>query len=212
MTLRILSAVDRQAVPWKNGGGVSREIAAYPAGSNMETFEWRVSAAVVAANGPFSVFEGVERTLAVLDGKGLSLRIGGAAPVLLRPDHDALGFPGDVAAAATLVGGPVTDLNVMTRRGAWSARVQRRTLGVAAPLTAETDACLILVRDACEVSAAPLARQLGPDDALLLARGDRIELAPSRGAVRFIVIDLSRSSQQTSRRIIECDGPAPGRR
>ena len=195
MTLRVLAAADRQAVSWKNGGGVTREIAAYPTGSDLETFEWRVSTALVAADGPFSVFGGVERTLAVLDGEGLTLRIGGAAPVLLRPDDDPFGFPGDVAAAASLVGGAVTDLNVMTRRGAWSARVQRRSLGSAATLTAETDACLILVRDACEVRAGPSARQLVPEDALLLARGDRIELVPSRGAARILVVELSRSGQ-----------------
>ncbi|MDB5497193.1 MAG: HutD, partial [Phenylobacterium sp.] len=34
MTLRVLAAADRQAVPWKNGGGVTREIAAYPTGSD----------------------------------------------------------------------------------------------------------------------------------------------------------------------------------
>jgi environmental stress-induced protein Ves len=194
MTLRVLAAADRTAVPWKNGGGVTREIAAYPVGSDLETFEWRVSTAVVATDGPFSVFGGVERTLAVLDGEGLNLRIGGAAPVLLHPDHDPFGFPGDVAAAATLVGGPVTDLNVMTRRGAWSARVQRRSLGAAATLTAEADACLILVRDACAVGAAP-GRQLVPEDALLLNHGDQVALAPKRGTARILVVGLSRSAQ-----------------
>jgi environmental stress-induced protein Ves len=195
MTLRVLAAADRQAVPWKNGGGVTREIAAYPAGSGMEAFEWRASTAIVAADGPFSFFGSVERTLAVLGGDGLELRIDGAAPVRLGPDHDPITFPGDVAAAASLIGGPVTDLNIMIRRGAWSACLQRRTLHAEASLTADADACLILVLDPCQLGAGPSARQLGPEDALLLARGDQIALAPSRATARILVAELSRSRQ-----------------
>ncbi|RAK58463.1 HutD family protein [Phenylobacterium hankyongense] len=193
MTLTVLAAADRQAAPWKNGGGVTREIAVYPPGADLETFEWRASTALVAADGPFSFFGGVERTLAVLEGDGLELRIDGASPVRLGPDHDPITFPGDVAAAASLVGGPVTDLNIMTRRGAWSARLQRRTLGAAAQLAAKTDACLILLLDACEVAAARSARQLAPGDALLLAHGDRIDLAPRHAAARILVVELLRS-------------------
>ncbi|MEC4600651.1 HutD family protein, partial [Burkholderia vietnamiensis] len=44
------------ASPWKNGGGVTREIAAYPPGAALDAFAWRVSVADVGAGGPFSRF------------------------------------------------------------------------------------------------------------------------------------------------------------
>ena len=50
---RLLRAAERRAEPWKNGGGVTREVAA--CGAEVETgdFDWRVSIAEVAAPGPF---------------------------------------------------------------------------------------------------------------------------------------------------------------
>ena len=40
-------------VPWKNGGGSTREIACGPAGAGMDGFDWRASIATIAAPGPF---------------------------------------------------------------------------------------------------------------------------------------------------------------
>jgi environmental stress-induced protein Ves len=43
--MRVLRAADRIAMPWKNGGGVTREVSAYPPGADMDSFEWRISLA-----------------------------------------------------------------------------------------------------------------------------------------------------------------------
>ena len=48
MTHTLLAAKDRIAQPWKNGGGVTREIAVEPPGAGFDSFGWRVSTAVVA--------------------------------------------------------------------------------------------------------------------------------------------------------------------
>ena len=77
--VRILPAAARAAVPWKNGGGLTREVAIHPPGSDLGTFEWRVSIAQVRAAGPFSSFPGVDRQLAVLAGE-LALVIADAVP------------------------------------------------------------------------------------------------------------------------------------
>ena len=73
---QILRAADRVATRWKNGLGVTREIAAYPPGSDLDSFGWRVSMASVDTGGPFSSFPGVDRQLAVLEGR-LALGVGG---------------------------------------------------------------------------------------------------------------------------------------
>ncbi len=116
-----LLAADRFASPWKNGGGTTSEVAVFPGGATMDDFQWRVSIAEVTAPGAFSNFPQVDRVLAVIEGR-LSLRIAEATePVLLSPAIDAHGFPGDIAAFGEPLDGPVRDLNVMVRRGAWEA-------------------------------------------------------------------------------------------
>ena len=43
--MRRLTAKDYRIMPWKNGGGTTTEIAVFPAGASLETFEWRFSPA-----------------------------------------------------------------------------------------------------------------------------------------------------------------------
>ena len=74
MPLTVLRAADHRTMPWKNGGGSTTEIAAAPDGAGIDAFDWRVSMAVVAADGPFSEFPGIDRTLSILDGSGLILK------------------------------------------------------------------------------------------------------------------------------------------
>ena len=122
MTMTLLPADARAASPWKNGKGITRELAAFPPGSDMDRFEWRVSIAEVRAGGPFSDFPGIDRTLAVLEGT-LLLSIGTAAPMTLSPGSGPVAFPGDIPCQAAIAGHAVQDLNVMTRRGRFSSRM-----------------------------------------------------------------------------------------
>ena len=125
-TITHLTPADARRVPWKNGRGITEEIAVGPAGTSFEAgdFGWRVSRAAVTEAGPFSPFPGIDRVLVVTDGEGLVLTQGaGAAPVTVRrlAPH---AFRGDEPTAATLVGGGVRDFNVFTRRGRYHADVQ----------------------------------------------------------------------------------------
>jgi environmental stress-induced protein Ves len=123
--VRIIRASDCKTTPWKNGGGSTTEIAVGPAGASLETFDWRVSMARVASDGPFSDFPGIDRTLAVINGKGLMLTIGDDAPVTLSSGANPVSFSGDTPTSARLTAGEITDLNVMTRRGRFRHRLLR---------------------------------------------------------------------------------------
>jgi uncharacterized protein len=123
--LKIIRAADCRTTPWKNGNGSTTEIAAEPTGASLDTFDWRISMAQVASDGPFSEFFGIDRTLAVIKGSGLVLTIGSDAPVTLQRGSDPITFAGDVATSARLIAGEITDLNVMTRRGRFSHRLLR---------------------------------------------------------------------------------------
>lgn len=125
---RIWRAADHRRMPWKNGGGVTTEIAVSPEGAGLDDFDWRVSTALVASDGPFSAFPGIDRTLTILEGDGLILDIEGEQVELL-PTSAPFSFAADRPTSARLVGGPVTDLNVMTRRGRLSHRVSRIDTG-----------------------------------------------------------------------------------
>lgn len=125
MALRNFSRKTLTETPWKNGGGTTREIASWPAGAAPGDFGWRVSIATIAAAGPFSVFEGVDRTIMLIDGDGVRLRSeDGAIDHPLNVPNLPFAFSGDAAIDCTLFGGESTDFNVMTRRGAWRADVQ----------------------------------------------------------------------------------------
>jgi uncharacterized protein len=110
---------------WKNGGGSTTEIAVEPSGASLDNFDWRVSMARVASDGPFSEFACIDRTLAVVEGYGLSLTIGDAAPVVLDSRSEPMPFPGDRPTSARLLAGEIVDLNVMTRRGRFEHRLRR---------------------------------------------------------------------------------------
>ena len=125
--MQILRAADRGAVPWKNGGGVTRDVAASPPGATLDTFDWRISIAEIAASGPFSRFPGIDRRLAVLDGK-VALIVEGRGAVNARPEGEGHRVPRvRPAVHANLVGGPSMDLNIMTRRERFVARMSRRS-------------------------------------------------------------------------------------
>jgi hypothetical protein len=113
---RLLTPADYRRMPWKNGGGVTVEIAAHPAQAALDAFDWRVSVADVAADGPFSRFPGVDRILLLLAGTGLHLA-GAGHDVDLRAPYEPYAFSGDDAVEGRLVDGPVRDFNLMLRRG-----------------------------------------------------------------------------------------------
>lgn len=108
--------------PWKNGAGLTREIAF--GGASSADFDWRLSVAEVERDAPFSAFPGVDRCIVLLRGDGMRLRSGdGRVDQRLSEPLAPFGFSGDVALEATLAGGPSCDFNVMTRRGVFRSHV-----------------------------------------------------------------------------------------
>ena len=132
------------AQPWKNGAGLTREIATEPPGAAIDAFEWRVSVAEVTQDAPFSAFPGVDRCIVLLDGDGLHLRSADAAldQALDTPDRP-FRFAGDTALSARVLGRPTTDFNVMVRRGRWRAEVRPVDTAGAVP---RADVTLLLGR------------------------------------------------------------------
>lgn len=120
--MRLIRQKAYRRQPWKNGGGETIEIAIHPREATIADFDWRVSMARVEADGPFSLFKDIDRTLMILDGEGIELAVEGHPSVqIVKEPHS---FAGDAPAQARLIEGPVSDLNVMTRRGRYRHRVR----------------------------------------------------------------------------------------
>jgi environmental stress-induced protein Ves len=184
--MRFLRAADRMARPWKNGGGTTRDVAAWPAGAGMDDFDWRISIADVETSGPFSVFLGVDRVLTVIRGRGLQLAVVGMAPTLLDAASPPLAFPGDVPCGGVLTDGPIRDLNIMVRRAACTARVRRLDVAGEAVVNCEAEFTLALALDAAVIGEDLLAAE----DAVLAPRGERLGFRAD--AARLVLAEIDR--------------------
>jgi uncharacterized protein len=160
----------------------------------MEDFGWRISMAEVRDAGPFSVFPNVDRHLAVLEGH-LLLDVHGRGVTALTPDSPVLRFPGDLAASASLPFGPVTDLNVMTRRGEFTADMSRhRSIGTEALLTLRADATVVIALDPINIRVAKVHCELLGRDAVLFTKDEReeavLEVPPGGTDLRYVLVEI----------------------
>lgn len=118
MQLKLLQPADYRAVPWKNGQGLTREIAAQRSEEDARSgrFTWRLSIAEVATSAPFSSFPGVDRIILLLEGDGMMLDSGAAGRHKLNHRLQPYAFSGNWSTNCRLLGGPCRDFNVMVDR------------------------------------------------------------------------------------------------
>ena len=119
MKWTLVSLEAQPAQSWRNGGGITRELLAWP-----QPADWRVrlSVADVQASGPFSRYDGVERWFVVLEGDGVVLR-SDFARHHLTADSEPFRFDGALPMDCTLASGPTRDFNLMAPPGL--ARMER---------------------------------------------------------------------------------------
>ena len=119
--MEIIRYADLKPRPWNNGGGVTRELARFPAAAGQRTddgsWDWHLSIAEITKAGAFSSFAETERVLTVIDGELLLLTVDGGEHPLEK--YRPFRFPGDTEAAAALPTGDIRALNVLTRAGAF---------------------------------------------------------------------------------------------
>lgn len=189
MPCTLLDPATAIAMPWKNGSGTTLELAIAPRGASLEDFAWRISSAQVAVDGAFSSFPGVDRSLAVLAGNGLRLQREDGRVETLHSDGVIAVFSGEEAISAQLLDGPITDLNLMTRRGLWTHRVQvlkwQGTRGLA------NDAAVLLLwnaaQSAVEVKAGGAMHPLAAGNGLLIENEPgQLHLHAQRPAMLYV--------------------------
>ena len=188
--LQLLPAAQRTAVPWKNRGGVTREIAVHPPGASLADFDWRISCAQVDAAGPFSGFAGIDRIIVILEGE-LSLEVEGRPAVVLSPESAPWEFPGDALTRGAPLAGTVHDLNVMTRRGRSRARVQRCVVEDRAKYSFKAPTTVVLASAEMVMKAHQHSVALGRLDALRIEGALHCEFSSVVPGACFYRIELT---------------------
>jgi environmental stress-induced protein Ves len=117
---QLIDPASYRRVPWKNGGGVTMDIAGeYRAGAppgGWDGIIWRLSRTRIETAGPFSDLPGYERLLAVIDGSGLMLHPRNRAAIDVRAPFQAVRFAGEWPIESELLAGPVGVLNLLADR------------------------------------------------------------------------------------------------
>jgi len=164
--MRKLTHADYLEMPWKNGGGVTTQLAIHPAGAGLDDFSWRISMARISRPGPFSQFPGVDRSLAIVEGAGLKLSMPGRFLLQIDETSSACAFPGEWNIDSTLVDGAITDFNVLTRRDLWRHTLEGLRLSGTVVMDGADDAFIYCAHGAAwlgdVVVAAGEALQTGP--------------------------------------------------
>ena len=181
VTLRRLPQSSFRRSRWKNGGGETIEIAASPEGAGLDDFTWRISMARVARSGPFSIFPGVERTLSVLEGGAITLQFEQRGSVRLDGESPPYSFPADITVSGEVEGEGITDLNVMTRRGAARHHVSKLRVSPGEQSLEPLGTCLVVL-----TLGPALALRLG-DAAIRLNSGDAALIEPMDGQAPILI-------------------------
>jgi uncharacterized protein len=188
---RALGPADYRAMPWKNGGGRTLEIATQPPGTDLASFAWRISVADVERDGPFSAFAGVDRTLVLLAGRGMRLT-GAGAPMDVRAPYEPVAFAGEASLQCALVDGPTRDFNLMVRRAEAQGEVRVVRAKAQAFASAQAYACFAAAGSVEVVVPGMPPVALAQDHTFLVeapiaARGLRVRPA-SPGAVALVCV------------------------
>lgn len=185
-----LPAAARTAKLWKNGGGSTTDILVRPASAGLENFDWRLSIATIGGSGPFSEFEGVDRSLSLLDNSGNQTLHLLVDEVLFQLDrhNPSLRFSGEARVRAEAGGEPYTVLNVMSRRDAFTHILSKHSFSGQREMALEAELNILFVQHGeCRVGGSGL--MLRQHDAVLIQ--DQPAILLSAGAtVGLIAVAL----------------------
>jgi environmental stress-induced protein Ves len=175
--------------PWKNGGGVTVDIAdAYAPGVEPGAWHgmlWRVGHTRIVAGGPFSDLAGYDRILTVIGGRGLLLDIEHGATLDVREPFRPVRFRGEDRIVSRLEAGPVRVLNLLADRTRYAIDVVILNGGDAHVLDHAIHIAYALENSAVAVDGASLALA---DDEALRVEGAPGRLAAERGRVALAMI------------------------
>jgi uncharacterized protein len=181
------------AAPWKNGGGVTRELACHPPGASLDAFIWRVSIAEVGQSGPFSTFIGIDRVITLLEGDGMLLQFAHGVSHTLTETLAPYRFRGEDQLDAQLLGSPSRDFNLMLRRdlvrGTVEALYEARTIDASS--TEGGTLLLFCASGGWRIAVAGAAQLLQQGDTLLLEDPADIFMTPRHTGSALLSVSIA---------------------
>jgi hypothetical protein len=143
--ITIIPPSEFKTVPWKNGKGVTVELA-ISAGGTLNDFDWRLSIATVASDGLFSNFTGMTRNLVLIEGNGIRLEHTDADTSTkvdtLTSLLDVARFDGGNKTVGTLIKGSIKDFNIMVKADKYSVVTHTYRDQTTAPIP-DCDLCFV---------------------------------------------------------------------
>ena len=121
--LRIIPQSEFVEGRWRNGQGVSWEIASHKKIGTPD-FSWRFAKARIDNDVPFSIYPGMDRIFMMLEGGGMDLEFEGGKVLAVHENFVPHEFSCDVPLVCKLRGGPSMDLNLFAARGEWRAECE----------------------------------------------------------------------------------------
>ncbi|GAA3537073.1 HutD family protein [Zobellella aerophila] len=168
---RILGPGDFIDMPWKNGGGVTRELYRLAGAEGGDAFDFRISMAKVGQSGPFSFYPGIDRVLMLVEGGGFRLNFADNDAVSLDRPFEPVFFTGEQAIQCDLLSAECLDFNVMTNRDWGRTEVDVHRLNVHQACRFEAEARVFLYLHGTEPRL------------ILLEPGERYEFTASEPAI-----------------------------
>lgn len=157
--MKIIRQRDLREGRWRNGMGVSWDIASDPPAA--EAFGWRFAIARIDADVPFSIYPEVDRIFTLIEGDGLDLEFEGGRRLAVDRQFVPHFYPCDVPTLCRLRDGPCHALNLFVTRGQWTASADIISSG--AEIAQNGPILLFALKGAADVDGLPL----GPGDAAI---------------------------------------------
>jgi environmental stress-induced protein Ves len=184
MKLTVLGPADYRHMPWKNGGGVTTDIAVSMRGGfahgEWDGIVWRFSRTAIATPGAFSDLSGYDRELALVSGEGLVLETADGE-IDVRQPFRPVRFAGETEIVSRLEAGPVEVVNLIGDRARVSIKLS--CLSGDATMACPAGTCIIhAAANDCELSINAEPSGIAAGHAMRIDAAESFVLANRRGS------------------------------
>ena len=183
--MRIIAPAFFRKGLWKNGRGVSWDIATQPSVRGAE-FGWRLSIAEISEDCAFSLYGPVDRVFTLIEGAGVDLVVN-SRRIHVSECFKPVAFACDVSTNCALLDGRCRALNLFTARGEWDASAEVIAIPDIIDIDAKGGTALLFALKAdTSIAANGTVSVLCAGEAMVIAGDAGIISAAARGSLLYV--------------------------